>query len=69
MKSANKSASRRKNGDGRITLTVRVPKSVLQQIDDDIAAELVPVSRNNWLVEAAVRKLRKKIAEGKDGPK
>jgi hypothetical protein len=64
MKSVNKSASRRKNGDGRITLTVRVPKSVLQQIDDDIAAELVPVSRNNWLVEAAVRKLRKKIAEG-----
>jgi hypothetical protein len=59
--------SKRKNGHARVAVTIRVPEIVLRGIDDEVAQSLVPTSRNNWLIDAAVRKLGKKITGGKNG--
>jgi hypothetical protein len=43
----------------RVPLTVRLPENVLQQIDQDLGHRIIPSSRNTWLLEAAIEKLRK----------
>jgi metal-responsive CopG/Arc/MetJ family transcriptional regulator len=40
-------------------VTVRVPENLLRQIDKCIEDQEVPISRNNWLLEAAVEKLHR----------
>ena len=51
----------------RVPVTVRLPESVVQQIDHELDRRDVPLSRNNWLLEAALEKLRKSSAGGSHG--
>ena len=50
-----------RNGGGkdRIVITVRMPEPLLRRIDRCIETRDVPISRNNWLLEAAVEKLER----------
>jgi hypothetical protein len=48
---------RRKERTPRVPVTVRLPAEVVEKIDRDLEDRLVPVSRNNWLLEAAIEKL------------
>ena len=43
----------------RVPVTVRLPEDVVKQIDEELNQRDVPVSRNNWFLEAAIEKLRK----------
>jgi hypothetical protein len=53
----------------RVPVTIRLPEKVLAEIDSTISANPVPISRNNWLIQAAVEKLQNNKAKGPDhGP-
>ena len=45
------------NARDRVAIAVRVPEPLLRRIDNCIEKRDVPISRNNWLLEAAVEKL------------
>ena len=45
------------NARDRVAITVRVPEPLRRRIDRCIEERDVPISRNNWLLEAAVEKL------------
>jgi len=47
------------NDRERVPVTVRIPEHILEQINASLDQEDVPVSRNHWIVEALVEKLRK----------
>ena len=49
--------TRNGNARDRVAVTVRVPELLLRRIDRYIEERDVPISRNNWLLEAAVEKL------------
>ncbi len=51
--------SRRKPSATRIPVTIRIPEEIIHEIDLDLERRPVPVSRNNWILEAAIEKLRK----------
>jgi hypothetical protein len=51
----------------RVPVTIRLPETVVQQIDQELVQRDVPLSRNNWLLEAALEKLRKKNVGGSHG--
>ena len=53
----------------RVPLTVRLPEDVIKKIDEDLNQRDVPLSRNNWLLEAAIEKLRKNGPGGSHGTK
>jgi len=53
----------------RVPLTVRLPEDVIKKIDADLNQRDVPLSRNNWLLEAAIEKLRKNNPGGSHGAK
>jgi hypothetical protein len=53
----------------RVPVTIRLPKDVIKKIDEDLDQRDVPLSRNNWLLEAAIEKLRKGGSGGSDGAK
>ena len=40
-------------------MTVRIPGHILERIDRSLGQEDVPVSRNHWIIEALVEKLRR----------
>jgi hypothetical protein len=61
--------SRRKQTAQRVPVTIRIPKQVVQEIDLDLERRAVPVSRNNWLLEAAIEKLRRTDSGGSNGSK
>jgi hypothetical protein len=48
----------------RVPLTVRLPEDLIKKIDEDLDHRDVPLSRNNWLLEAAIEKLRKVGSHG-----
>lgn len=48
----------------RVPLTVRLPEDVIKRIDAELDQRDVPLSRNNWLLEAAFEKLRKGGSHG-----
>jgi hypothetical protein len=50
-----------------VPVTIRLPAEVVAQIDNDLDHRIVPVSRNNWLLEAAVEKLKRTNGGGRDG--
>jgi metal-responsive CopG/Arc/MetJ family transcriptional regulator len=52
------------NDKGRVSVTVRIPEHVLKRIDASLDQEDVPVSRNHWIIEALVEKLRRADAGG-----
>ena len=48
------------NGDKeRVPVTVRIPEHILNQINARVDQEELPVSRNHWIVEALVEKLKR----------
>lgn len=49
-----------RNGDkSRVPVTIRIPESILKEIDNKVEQEELPISRNHWIVEALVEKLKK----------
>jgi hypothetical protein len=60
---------KKRSASTRIPLTVRLPEGVIKQIDEEIDQRDIPLSRNNWLLEAALEKLRKGAAGGSHGTK
>lgn len=49
-----------RNGDkSRVPVTIRIPEVILKEIDDKVEQEELPISRNHWIVEALVEKLKK----------
>jgi hypothetical protein len=52
-----------------VPLTVRLPEDVVERIDEELDGRDVPLSRNNWLLEAAIEKLRRSEPEGSHGKK
>tara|TARA_Y100000815_G_C13249161_1_gene464832 strand:- start:277 stop:450 length:174 start_codon:yes stop_codon:yes gene_type:complete len=49
-----------RNGDkSRVPVTIRIPEAILKEIDDKVEQEELPISRNHWIVEALVEKLKK----------
>jgi hypothetical protein len=43
----------------RVPVTVRLPKGVVKRIDQELDQRDIPLSRNNWFLEAAIEKLQK----------
>lgn len=59
--------TRRKQSATRVSVTIRIPEEVVQEIDLELERRPVPVSRNNWLLEAAIEKLRRTGLRGFNG--
>jgi metal-responsive CopG/Arc/MetJ family transcriptional regulator len=56
--------------NGKKPVTIRVPETLLDEIDECIRKLKVPISRNTWLLEAAAEKLyRVQKGEPRDGTK
>lgn len=51
----------------RVPVTIRLPERVVQQIDAELDQRDIPLSRNSWLLEAALEKLRKNATGGSNG--
>jgi len=62
-------SSRRRQVLARVPVTVRLPENLVKQIDQELDQRDVPLSRNNWLLEAAIEKLRRGSAGGSHGTK
>ena len=60
-------SQRRRVSSPRVPVTVRLPAELVAQIDSELEQRMVPVSRNNWLLEAAVEKLRRTNGGGRNG--
>jgi hypothetical protein len=58
-----------KSSKSRVPVTVRLPEYVVKKIDEELGERDVPLSRNNWLLEAAIEKLRKNASGGSNGAK
>ena len=53
-------AMRTRNGENdRVPVTVRIPGHILEQIDSSLEQAELPISRNHWIVEALVEKLKR----------
>jgi metal-responsive CopG/Arc/MetJ family transcriptional regulator len=50
-----------------VPVTVRIPQSVIDQIDETLNHRDIPQSRNNWIIEAAVEKLKRNSMGGSNG--
>jgi hypothetical protein len=48
----------------RVPVTIRIPEDIVQMIDLELERRTVPLSRNNWLLEAAIEKLRRNSSSG-----
>jgi predicted transcriptional regulator len=66
---ASSNGSRRRNTPKRVSVTIRLPDDIVARIDQDLGGRDVPLSRNNWLLEAAIEKLRRSETEGSHGAK
>jgi hypothetical protein len=53
----------------RVPVTVRLPEDVVEQINDELGEREIPLSRNNWFLEAAIEKLRRSKSGGSHGTK
>jgi metal-responsive CopG/Arc/MetJ family transcriptional regulator len=47
-----------------VPVTIRLPERVVREIDEDLEQRMIPVSRNNWLLEAAIEKLQRNGSKG-----
>lgn len=53
------------NGEkDRIPVTVRIPGHILERIDASLDREDIPMSRNRWIVDALVEKLKRTKSVG-----
>jgi hypothetical protein len=59
--------TRRKQPAPRVPVTIRIPPEVVQEIDLALERRSVPVSRNYWLLEAAIEKLKRNSSGGSNG--
>jgi len=66
---ASNGSSKRKSPKARVPVTVRLPEQVVKKIDQELGQRDVPLSRNNWLLEAAIEKLRKKASGSSNAAK
>jgi hypothetical protein len=57
-KSGGEFANKRKTVP-RIPVMVRLPEDVVRRIDAELEGRDVPLSRNNWFLEAVIEKLRR----------
>jgi hypothetical protein len=64
---ASDTMTRRKQSATRVPVTIRIPAEVVQKIDLELQRRPVPVSRNNWLLEAAIEKLKRTRSGGTNG--
>jgi hypothetical protein len=64
---ANNGSAKRRQNLMRVPVTIRLPEDVINQIDQDLEQRDIPLSRNNWLLEAAIEKLRKGVSGGSHG--
>lgn len=64
---ASNTVKRRKERRPRVPVTVRLPADIVQKIDQDLEHRVVPVSRNNWLLEASIEKLNGNGSGGSRG--
>jgi predicted DNA binding CopG/RHH family protein len=55
----NQAMAERNGEKSRIPVTIRVPETILKEIDNLVEQEALPISRNHWIVEALVDKLKK----------
>jgi len=62
-------SSKRRPAPARVPVTVRLPEDVIERIDQQLDDRDIPLSRNNWLLEAAIEKLRRNDAGGPHGKK
>lgn len=60
---------RRRSVATRVPVTVRLPQDVIERIDQQLDDRDIPLSRNNWFLEAAIEKLRRSGTEGSHGKK
>jgi hypothetical protein len=58
---------RSKQSVKRVPVTIRMPENVVEEIALELGRRRVPLSRNNWLLEAAIEKLRKTGSGGPHG--
>jgi hypothetical protein len=61
--------ARRRTASTRVPVTVRLPQDVVERIDMELDDRDVPLSRNNWFLEAAIEKLRRSRSGGANGAK
>lgn len=61
--------SKRRPSSPRVPLTVRLPEDVVERINQLLDDRDIPLSRNNWFLEAAIEKLRRSDAEASHGKK
>jgi hypothetical protein len=66
---ASNGSPRRRTASTRVPVTVRLPEDVVERINRQLDDRDVPLSRNNWFLEAAIEKLRRSDAEGSHGKK
>jgi hypothetical protein len=66
---SNNGSAKRRRASVRVPVTVRLPENVIKEIDEDLNERDIPLSRNNWLLEAAIEKLRKASSGGSHGAK
>lgn len=66
---ATSNGSRRRGAPRRVPVTIRLPDDLVARIDHDLGGRDVPLSRNNWLLEAAIEKLRRAETAGSHGAK
>jgi hypothetical protein len=67
MKRKESNGSKRRPAVSRVPLTIRLPGDVVAQVDAEREGRDVPVSRNIWLFEAVVEKLRRHDTGGRHG--
>jgi hypothetical protein len=60
---------KRRRVSSRVPVTVRLPEAVIERINQQLDERDIPLSRNNWFLEAAIEKLRRSDAEGSHGKK
>jgi hypothetical protein len=56
---ANNGSGRQRSAAARVPVTVRLPEDVVERIDQELGGRDIPLSRNNWFLEAAIEKLRR----------
>lgn len=66
---ASNGAPKRRIASTRVPLTVRLPEDLVERIHQQLDDRDVPLSRNNWFLEAAIEKLRRSDTEGSHGKK
>jgi hypothetical protein len=61
--------ARRRSSPKRVSVTVRLPEHVIERIDQELGGRDIPLSRNNWILEATLEKLRRNGEGAVDGKK